>query len=339
MQPCVCFKLVLIPSLGKNERTKELTTRVVFGVLLWIPAVIRSNFSFKLPSHGCRLTGIKFWRKSPAVGSMKRHCPLEATRETEEKARVAVLSRWFDSAAEEGWRVPPAPETGTGVVGLAASVARIISPPVTAAAEDRTAAETEETSTALLDGGAEERIKELLAAALVTKTVVMEIHWEAAWETACATSEVDATRAAVDEVEDVERAVIVAETAAAPPPLKVNDWLASAALQGASSRILAEVTVKHVPTAFVGSSANGPAPPENVNSWEFVTVPPTKVRLGDPSYVKILPPSALPPQENMITVSPAALRGSKLRQAWVWEMSALINDVWESSIPKCSQQA
>jgi hypothetical protein len=313
MQPCVCFKLVLLSSLGKSEHTKELTIRVVFGVLLWIPAVIRSNFSFRLPSHGCRLTGIKFWRKSPAVGSMKRHCPLEAFRETEEKARVAVLSRWFDSAAEEGCRVPPAPETGTGVVGLAASVARTISPPVTAAAEDWTAAATEETSAALLDGGAVERIEELLAAALVTKTVVMETHWETAW----ATSEVDATRAAVDDVEDVERLVVVAATTAAPPPLKVNDWLASAALQGASSRILAEVTVKHVPLAFVGSSANGPAPPENVNSWEFVTAPPANVRFGDLNYVKVLPPSALPPQENMITVSPAALRGSKLRQAWV----------------------
>lgn len=92
--------------------------------------MMRSNFSFRLPVHGCRLTGIKFWRKSPAVGLMKRHCPFEAFSETEEKARVAVLSRAFASAAEDGWSVPPAPETGTGVDGLAVSVARIISPAV-----------------------------------------------------------------------------------------------------------------------------------------------------------------------------------------------------------------
>lgn len=34
------------------------------------------------------------------------------------KARVAVSSRWWDSAAEEGLSVPPARETGTSVVGF-----------------------------------------------------------------------------------------------------------------------------------------------------------------------------------------------------------------------------
>ena len=34
---------------------------------------------------------------------------------------MAVLSRGLASAADDGWRTPPAPETGTGVVGLASA--------------------------------------------------------------------------------------------------------------------------------------------------------------------------------------------------------------------------
>ena len=34
---------------------------------------------------------------------------------------MAVLSRGLASAADDGWRTPPARETGTGVVGLASA--------------------------------------------------------------------------------------------------------------------------------------------------------------------------------------------------------------------------
>lgn len=69
--------------------------------------------------QGCMATGMRFCLKSPAVGSMKRQRPDEDLREMEEKAKTAVVSLGFDSAAREGTRVPPARETGTGVVGFA----------------------------------------------------------------------------------------------------------------------------------------------------------------------------------------------------------------------------
>jgi len=131
------------------------------------------------------------------------------------------------------------------------------------------------TSAALLNSAVDETAAALVAAARVTKTVVIELHWEIAG----AESDVAATRATAEVVVG-DAAVAVAAIDAAPPPLKVNDWLASALLQGALSRILAEVTVKHVPTAFVGSSANGPAPPANANSCEFVTAPPAGIRFA-----------------------------------------------------------
>ena len=50
---------------------------------------------------------------------MVRQLPVESLMATAVKARVAVLSRACDSATSEGTKVPPALETGTGVVGLA----------------------------------------------------------------------------------------------------------------------------------------------------------------------------------------------------------------------------
>jgi hypothetical protein len=157
------------------------------------------------------------------------------------KARVAVLSLWFAEAAEEGWRVPPAPETGTGVSGLEVSVARMISPalPETAGADSEVAEEA--ATTALVEDAAP------VDAARVTKTVVTELH--------CATAgaaEVAATKATTEEIDVAPGAVVVAATDAAPPPPNVKAWLASPGLQLASSRMLAEETVKHVPTAFSG---------------------------------------------------------------------------------------
>jgi hypothetical protein len=187
---------------------------------------MRSNFSFKLPVHGCRFTGIKFWRKSPAVGLIKRHCPLEALRETEVNARVAVLSRLFDSAADDGCSVPPAPETGTGVEGLAVSVGRITSP---AWAVDCGGAETEEdaamgwvveaTSLETEENAATGWFVEATAldAARVTKTVVTELHCAIA-----GADEVAATIARAVETDDSASIVGVAETDAAPPPPNVK---------------------------------------------------------------------------------------------------------------------
>ena len=79
---------------------------------------MKSNFSFGLPSQSCTAMGIRFSLKSPAVGSMKRHCPFEALIDTPVKARVAVLSNCCASVTALGCNTPPARETGTGVVGL-----------------------------------------------------------------------------------------------------------------------------------------------------------------------------------------------------------------------------
>jgi len=81
-----------------------------------------SHFSFGEPEQSTSDTGIKFWRKSPAVGSTEMHCPFGARISTLENALVAVASRLFASAAADGWRVPPARDTGTGVVGLAVGI-------------------------------------------------------------------------------------------------------------------------------------------------------------------------------------------------------------------------
>lgn len=57
---------------------------------------------------------------------MVRQAPVLSLMETEVKARVAVLSRGLDSAAEEGLRTPPARETATADVGLPASWAPLV---------------------------------------------------------------------------------------------------------------------------------------------------------------------------------------------------------------------
>jgi hypothetical protein len=82
-----------------------------------------SNFSPAAPVQSATVTGMRFCRKSPALGSMERHWPEEVLMEADVNARVAVSSRGFASAAADGLRTPPARETGRGVVGLPASVA------------------------------------------------------------------------------------------------------------------------------------------------------------------------------------------------------------------------
>jgi hypothetical protein len=53
---------------------------------------------------------------------MERHCPEEVLMEADVKARVADASRGLASAAAEGLRMPPARETGRGVIGLLESL-------------------------------------------------------------------------------------------------------------------------------------------------------------------------------------------------------------------------
>ena len=82
-----------------------------------------SNFWFGEPSHATTATGIRFWRKSPAVGSTDRHrSPPLARRLTPSRALVAVGSGVWASAASSGFSTPPARETGTGSVGFSAGI-------------------------------------------------------------------------------------------------------------------------------------------------------------------------------------------------------------------------
>lgn len=98
--------------------TRVLTTSMESGTLLCFPWVIMSNFSPARPSHVFNCTGIRFCRKSPAVGSMERQCPFAAFRLAEENARVAVSSRTLASAAASVFRTRPARDTGTADSGL-----------------------------------------------------------------------------------------------------------------------------------------------------------------------------------------------------------------------------
>lgn len=130
-------------------------------------------------------------------------------------------------AAEDGCSVPPAPETGTGVEGLAISVRRITSP---AWAPDCGGAETAEDAAAgwlvEVSGAETEEAAAMgwfveataLDAARVTKTVVTELHCAIA-----GADEVAATIARAGETDDVASIVGVAETDAAPPPPNLKD--------------------------------------------------------------------------------------------------------------------
>ena len=100
--------------------------------------------------------------------------------ETDEKARVAVLSRGLASAAAEGWRTPPARDTGTGLVGLA-SACDWAAAEVTAAedeAEDSTALVVEALPTidddddaALVAIASSEEVEDAAPRVIVTKVI------------------------------------------------------------------------------------------------------------------------------------------------------------------------
>ena len=67
-------------SIGENLvvfNTWLLTMSANPDLSLCLPAVMMSHFWPALPSQGLVWIGVRFSRKSPDVGSTKRHCPLE----------------------------------------------------------------------------------------------------------------------------------------------------------------------------------------------------------------------------------------------------------------------
>lgn len=241
---------------------------------------------------------------------MKRQRPDDDLRDTEEKARTAVLSRGLDSAAAEGWRTPPARLTGTADVGLAV-----------ACAASTAAGETEEMDaaevTATEEAEREETAMGMTDEECVIVTIVVEVQLELELEASVEVGTSEIAEETAVEVATTEAAVVEAETAAALLPPKVKDWV-EAPEQAAESRTLLEVTVKQVPASLRGARVRGPEPPVKLKSCELVTAP---------------PPSARPPQENMMTVFPAARRGSKFMHAWVKVLTTSIVPAWSSCFP------
>ena len=152
--------------------------------------------------------------------------------------------------------MPPAPETGTGVVGL-----KVRTEPLSAAVVAAAAASLEVKS--VLTAAAEVARTSVLPAGGVTVTV--KVRWVQVVEAKVSTmaafvSVLAATVAAADSVVVVSAAAVVvvplallplfpALPAAAPP--KVKDWLGSAVLQLAMSMTL-PLTVKQEPAWFSG---------------------------------------------------------------------------------------
>ena len=170
---------------------------------------------------------------------MKRHWPLASLIEADEKARVAVLSRGLASAAEEGWRTPPARETGTGVVGFA-SASDCAAAEVTDDGDDKDAAlVSATTSGALVEAAPRVTVTNATPQAESTVEDVMAATIGLA-EVAATSTEVEAAKVDAGAVED-------AGAAPEDPPTNVKAWLASPEAHAASSRTFPEVTAKQVP--------------------------------------------------------------------------------------------
>ncbi len=188
--------------------------------------------------------GIRFARKSPAVGSMNRHCPEDDLIETPVKARVAVSSRGFACAAAEGFKTLPARETAIteGLAGVAVVAggagAGVV---VTGTTEAEVAVTTE------------------LA---VTVTVTKVGPPQAA---SVVVAGAGASTTGAGELVTAALVVVAGAGAAGAPSPKLKDWLGSAELQAAMS-MTAPLTVRQLPAAFSGVRASGPAPPEKGNS-------------------------------------------------------------------------
>lgn len=188
---------------------------------------------------------MRFARKSPAVGSMKRHWPEDDLIVAPVKARVAVSSRGFACAASEGFSTPPARETATteGLAGVAvvaggAGAADVITGPTEADNAEATEVAT-------------------------TVTVAKVEPPEAA--SVVEDSGLGAGASTIGAGELIAEALVTGAGAAGALSPKLKDWLGSAELQAAMS-MMAPLTVKQLPGAFSGVRARGPAPPEKGNS-------------------------------------------------------------------------
>lgn len=268
-----------------------------------------SHFSFAVPAQSTSPTGIRFCRKSPAVGSTDRHWPFGARISTSLKARVAEPSRCCDSAAAVGFRVPPARETGTGVVGLALAVpASVVCPAEPGPEPEEAGSSMAEEAVSVAEAvcsvadavssvseveGAEVASWLPVETLLTAEAVTVLVRWVQLVEAVVATAvsllaSVSLAGAVVEGALVVPAPVWLALLAdvvfpsATPvslpfPPAaaapKVKDWLASPELHCAASRAL-PLTVKQDPTSFSGWNESGPEPPLNLNNCEFVTAPP-----------------------------------------------------------------
>lgn len=124
--------------------------------------------------------------------------------------------------------------------------------------------------------------------ALVVANSVVELAASVAIELLLVTAALEVATVAVADADSE-----TAGAAAAPP--KVNDCVASPALQLPANPRTFPATSKQVPLLF---KASGPAPPAKAKSWESETSP---------------LPSALPPQLKVVTSFPVRF-GLKSRQ-------------------------
>lgn len=169
---------------------------------------------------------------------MKRHWPLASLIETDEKARVAVLSRGLASAAEEGWRTPPARETGTGVVGFA-STSDCAAAAVVAATDDEdpialvvattSAIDEEDDDDAALVVSIASGVLDKVAPRVTVTNVIPQAEFtvEDAAGAKTGAAEVAATSVEVAEAEVEAGAAEEAGATPEDPPPNVKVWLAS----------------------------------------------------------------------------------------------------------------
>jgi hypothetical protein len=269
-----------------SQHTNALTTNTAgrLGLAsLCLPCEMTSHFSFGEPEHSTREMGIKFCRKSPAVGSTNRHFPLGARISTLEKTRVAVSSRSWASAAAVGFRVPPALDTGTGSVGLKVGIPCPPLPPLAVVAVEEVVSVVSGVSVAELSGVA---ITVSVTVRVIGEQVV--IDWPGLSLSMLLLLDEVAVLVrlrlrplpvVVVVVATVSVAllvvVIVVSELGVPemPPSMINVWLESASSHGAMSRELS-LTTKHDPFWFWGWKVIVPPLPSNAKSCESVTSPP-----------------------------------------------------------------
>ncbi len=268
--------------------------RAVPGTLLCLPAVTMSQRSLDVPEQSTSEMGMRFSRKSPAVGSTKRHWPLGARMVTLVRLRVAVVSTALASAAAVGLKEPPR-DTGTALSGI--SMAEMV--PVTwepRSADEGTAAPRamppleaaadEEAPRELVTVMSTVRVRRLeqdagsvwMAGSEVMLDVAARVEVVAAALEAADVADTADMADAEEEAEEAEEAAVDEDeaggAAAAEPKIKYCDL--SAELQAAMSST-SPLTVMQDPGAFSGSNERGPAVPLKGKSWELVAWPPVRV--------------------------------------------------------------